>query len=120
MTHGTVCGYKPLANAITKTHFRKIGEEVLYDKQKIKEPLEELMLSYFIQRFPTFLIVLETQRGVFSGCWKSNYYRKADSIRELGLNITDSTGFDENIWHEFYESQQPGKTKGSLLTDFQR
>ena len=85
---------------------------ILYAKHTPQNKIEDLILQFFIFRFPLFILVLESKRGIFVG-YKNRIVKYEDSFENVmkklekipKAELKDLEQFDNKIWESFYKSQ---------------
>lgn len=101
------------------TRFRAYPERVLVGEFKSPLRIGQSVLEYFKDLYPTFYIILFSNRGVHHGSKmvkightsagpaeivKKVREKAKTEIKRLGLSRVDAD-FDKEMWNEYYDSQ---------------
>lgn len=97
------------------TRLKVSKKGILYARIKPEHNTEYDALDFFIERFPMFLILLESKRGVFYGSRKlgkgimkttlKEILPKLESTMEDNDILDDLEDFSDDLWKEFYSAQ---------------
>jgi probable DNA metabolism protein len=110
------------AKAFTRLKVSKKG--ILYGELKIRHKVEDLVARFFVHRFPSFIVVLESWRGCFIyGKGFEDVVFTEDSMKsvvdELEKKVNLVSNLEnvdtEKVWDEFYKSQYIPERKNLSL-----
>ena len=96
--------------------FELSPHKILYAKVTVKNEIEDLLATFFKERFPGFCIVIESSRGCFIAHYNSPkvmfikedmsiVLKKLESCLPRHDFLDDLEKSDQEIWKSFYDSQ---------------
>lgn len=106
--------------------FEVVDNKILYTKLECKHKTQDLILNHFIERFPTFTVVIESNQVCYvqnntlgkMKTFKGEFLQVKEKLSSILLpikNHDDLMDFSDDMWDEFYSGQVISERKNTKL-----